>query len=523
MGQIKKTQNLPMALILLLDREGMITGIKGDFFFPGEKKWETGKPVFSYPFFENCKEIKQAISTALSGQSCVFYWNDCHLFGSHYADITLTSDHNLSGNAIVIFQMIVRELNEAEKIRIEMQQMDEIIRQINSTLQMDEVLDIVFRQLKDFFSFDGMCIQLLDENKKVKTMKIFHEGVGEDDLKEMENLEYPLEQADEAIKKVLEEGNTLVDGNTLFVPLTVHNEKIGILSVSYFEKGFSLDDAGINSIRRYAEYISIALNNSRLYRAIEKINTALKEKDLMISADLLLAERIQSRLFVHSTTDIEGVRLHVDYLPFIEVGGDFYDITQMDSPAKKIRIFIADATGHGIPAGLITMLLKSEYEKIKRDIESPSQTLEKFNKDYCKNYAELGVYCTAFIADLDMENYTMTYSSAGHPQQILISGDTIHKITTKGSLIGFFDSIDFHENTIPFKKGDKILLYTDGIFEEFNNECEIYGEERMFECFYQHRKESPEEIKRAILEDVRNFIGKKGFEDDVTFIGAIIE
>ncbi len=422
-------------------------------------------------------------------------------------------------------------LNKTEKqttpffdnANIELEMINDILEQINSTLNLENVLDMIFNRLESIFDFDGICIQLLTRNNTIKTMKIYHEGAMEEDLKEMENLEYDFETANDSIKSVLTKGEYFIDSDTLYLPLIARDEIIGLLSVSHFERGLNLTEKEIASVKRYAGYISTALNNSYLYTEIEKINQQLKEKDEIITHDLLLARKIQQKILIKDIFGIDKADFFVEYIPFLEVGGDYYDISKLDETGNIVRVFLADATGHGIPAGLITMLLKSEYEKIKYYNHEPHELLMNYNEEFTNNYYDLGVFCTCLLMDINLSKGTIKYSSAGHPPQILISSGKVNLLTTKGSMIGLSPHSKYEIQSIDIKTGDKILLFTDGIFEEFDQNDEMYGEERLYNKIHELAKRNLKEITDKCVADVKKFMTHSVFEDDITFIGVTVK
>ncbi len=405
----------------------------------------------------------------------------------------------------------------------ELEIINNILNQINSTLNIENVLEMIFNQLKNIFLFDGICIQLLTKENKIKTMKIFHNEASIEDLKEMENLEYDFEHANDSIKNVLTKGEYFVDSDTLYLPLIARDEIIGLLSVSYFENGLNLTTKQINSVKTYAGYISTALNNSYLYTEIEKINTQLKEKDEMISHDLKLAQKIQNKILVKDVKNIQAADFFIEYLPYLEVGGDYYDISTLDKDKQIVRIFLADATGHGIPAGLITMLLKSEYEKIKHLNQNPDQLLTNYNNEFTNNYFDLGVFCTCFLLDINLSEMKLKFCCAGHPPQLYLSKNKTRLLSTKGTMIGLYPEAKFELDEKKIENGDKILLFTDGIYEEFNQDDEMYGEDKLFDLIKSTADLKVEQIINECLKDVKSYMATEFFQDDVTFIGIQIK
>ena len=145
-----------------------------------------------------------------------------------------------------------------------------------------------------------------------------------------------------------------------------------------FSENYNHAAVEINEIRTDLEK-KITERTDELSTAYERLNRAYGQ----IQADLTLAKRIQKRIMPENFDSIEGLDLVVHYYPMADIGGDIYDIFQL-SPGY-IRIFLADAIGHGIQAALITMIIKSEYEKVKT-IENTRELLEWLNKSFTDLY-----------------------------------------------------------------------------------------------------------------------------------------
>ena len=127
-----------------------------------------------------------------------------------------------------------------------------------------------------------------------------------------------------------------------------------------------------------------------------------------------------------------------------EVGGDFFDVTRLDG--NIVRILIADATGHGVQAALITMLIKSEYEGLKNVMDSPAKLLQMMNNLFFTKYLHLDTFFSCFIIDIDLQKETLCYASAGHPEQIFICNGRIEVLDKTGMIVGAKKNSEFKEH-----------------------------------------------------------------------------
>ncbi|MBE7413397.1 MAG: SpoIIE family protein phosphatase [Leptospiraceae bacterium] len=224
--------------------------------------------------------------------------------------------------------------------------------------------------------------------------------------------------------------------------------------------------------------VIIAVKNQRAYNLSEKLSNELeilveertnelKNSLKLIRQDLNFASRIQNKLMSVHIKKIDSYQIETMYIPMEVVGGDLFDISQMEN--GKIRILIADATGHGVQAAMITMLIISEYKALKENFDSPSMLLNVMNNIFISKYINLNYFFTCFLVDIDKINNTIRYASAGHPTQILIKQSEIVTLSKTGNLPGLRNNSIYMEKEENFFPGDKLLLFTDGLFEQFNS------------------------------------------------------
>ena len=261
------------------------------------------------------------------------------------------------------------------------------------------------------------------------------------------------------------------------------------------------------------------------YQKVEEQSLELKDAydklDLAyhsIKKDLTLARHIQQNILPAAADRIGDLGLAIQYIPMGEIGGDLYDIAVRDGGA--LRVFIADATGHGVQAALVTMIIKSEYEMLKNAIASPAELLETLNSEFMAKYASLVVFFTGVVADIDTARGSITYASAGHPDQFLIRGGAVKPLQRTGRAVGLHDSINISTRTVAFGPGDRLILFTDGLFEEFNATKELFGEERLGRLALTNAGEPAERIIERMLAAMRDFIGDEELNDDITIIGV---
>lgn len=258
-------------------------------------------------------------------------------------------------------------------------------------------------------------------------------------------------------------------------------------------------------------------------KTIKDLVERLNKSFTIIKKDLSTAKKIQESI-LPGTHEVFNMPIDIccRYFPMNEVGGDIYDVCRL--PNGKIRIFLADATGHGVQGALITMLIKVEYEFLKVTVDETSQVLEILNRDYYQRYRSLNMFYTCILVDIDLNSKKFTFASAGHPSQIFIHQGKIHPLERTGRMIGISGDTKYESQELGFGMGDRFLWFSDGIFEQFNNLREEYGEDRIHNHFLDlyNRKVSISNSVDEILDELYKHLGDEDLQDDITVIGCDI-
>ena len=155
-----------------------------------------------------------------------------------------------------------------------------------------------------------------------------------------------------------------------------------------------------------------------------------------------------------------------NFLPAEWVSGDIYDIVRIDE--QHIGFYIADAVGHGIPAALLTIVLKQalvmrETTGNTYQIFSPTEVMNNLNLRMTGQKLSGYQFATCCYCILNIKTRRLTYARAGHPYPILIRAhQQPERLEIRGSLLGIFEQAEYIQQTIQLESGDKFLLYSDG-------------------------------------------------------------
>ncbi len=242
----------------------------------------------------------------------------------------------------------------------------------------------------------------------------------------------------------------------------------------------------------------------------EKLHDSL----LLIKKDLTVAKKIQTNILPTGLDRLEKVKIHSLYSPMSEVGGDFFDVNEVEK--NVFRILLADATGHGVQGALITIAIKGEYEGLKWIIKDPAELLEILNREFYNKYRSLNSFFSCFIIDIDLNFQTFSYTSAGHPDQLFIQNGKNILLPKTGKLGGMLKESEYSAKSYSFKKEDRLFLFSDGAFEQFNSDGAVFGEQRLYNLL--SRQEKLEKIPEIVMSELKLFLNKNKMQDDATFL-----
>ncbi|RPJ07127.1 MAG: serine/threonine-protein phosphatase [Spirochaetaceae bacterium] len=265
----------------------------------------------------------------------------------------------------------------------------------------------------------------------------------------------------------------------------------------------------------------IAEFNSLLQKQTASLQSALEELDdkkKRIVEELTLASELQKSFLPKSFPRDIAINFTHKYIPHEYIGGDFFEIITIDH--EHLGIIIADVSGHGVASALITAMFKSVFNHVAKNCLSPMEVLAKINAEFVSTI-RTEHYITAFYIIINTENFTCTYSTAGHPAQLLIRGDgTVEPLSAQGFFIGMFDQTQYENLETVIQPGDRLLLYTDGIIECQNDLMQPFGKERLSKIFQENKDMDIENLSKTVISELVAFMTDNRFPDDVTLLVA---
>lgn len=201
-----------------------------------------------------------------------------------------------------------------------------------------------------------------------------------------------------------------------------------------------------------------------------------------IQPDISLAAAVQQLLFPRSSPVCSWCCIGVKNRMANKLGGDYFDFIEMPDGCQTL--YIGDVTGHGLHASVIMSLLYGFIHRASLEDCNPLKVVRGINR-FLRSFAQRSekldhlFSTTLFFATVDPKSFRMDYINCGHIAPLVRRGDQLIRLDTTGPPLGFFETPEVELGKISFCKGDRLLLYTDGVSEAFNEAGEQYGRNRV--------------------------------------------
>ncbi|MBF0279928.1 MAG: SpoIIE family protein phosphatase [SAR324 cluster bacterium] len=255
----------------------------------------------------------------------------------------------------------------------------------------------------------------------------------------------------------------------------------------------------------------------------EEMNRKLVQEKEARHTELVQAKETQKSILPKSIPSIPGVRTAFKYVPIDEIGGDFYDIVELED--DQFGILTADVSGHGISAALISFMVSTVFRSAVYDQESPECLLNTVN-DLLYEKLPSAKFVTMCYGIYDSAKRLLSYSIGGHLPSLVIRPKTndIFFLRTAGTVIGQFPSsmVDCEKKTFQCLPGDKVFFYTDGLNEVSNAKKELLGDKKLIKFFEEHSNLPIDQLLEKTYDFALQYSEMQGFQDDMTLIGMEI-
>lgn len=205
--------------------------------------------------------------------------------------------------------------------------------------------------------------------------------------------------------------------------------------------------------------------------------------------------------------------------PAAEVGGDFYDYIEYGD--QEVGIVIGDVTGHGFYSGLFVAMAKSCVHTQARVAHSPAEIMKSMRRALSLSIQRRMLMTCCYVV-IDFARKVLTYSNAGHPYPYLFNPETgaLEKLEALDPILGALDedAQEFEERQIPWRAGDLLVLYTDGISEMRDSSGRMFDVEGLEQSILDCATGSALQTRDCILSRLKKHAGRAPRSDDITLV-----
>ena len=223
----------------------------------------------------------------------------------------------------------------------------------------------------------------------------------------------------------------------------------------------------------------------------------------LVEHDMQIANRIQMGILPKEEYRDERVEVRGTLIPMREVGGDLYDYHQ---EGDALWFIIGDVSGKGVPAAMFMSATVNLFRAAGRRLDSPKAIMEEMNYVLSDNNPSL-TFVTAFIGRLDCQSGKLTYCNAGHCEPMIKGKEFLD--CEPNIPLGYNGNYSFVEQETKLKKGDTLVLYTDGVTEARNAEHKMLGKRKWAEIVAQGGD---------LMHAVKMYMGAAEQTDDITLL-----
>ena len=274
-----------------------------------------------------------------------------------------------------------------------------------------------------------------------------------------------------------------------------------------------------------------AEQNRQLLQAnvrLDQLNQELMRRNRELEQGMEMALRLHEALLPQQYPRVKNVSFSHKYAPAEAIGGDFFQLSCMED--GRAIVFIADVSGHGIRAALITAIVKTVIDYINPNDKTPSEVLKDFNSRFRSVLGPMTpqIYATGVLLMVDGENRRVAAACAGHPSPLHISKEAMTAepllgLDEYGPALGFLSDPEYPTVVKDVGAGDIILGFTDGVFEVLNEQREMFGLRRLQALVADNARLVPRDLIQRIISETEEFIGSAKRPDDICIVAVELD
>lgn len=263
----------------------------------------------------------------------------------------------------------------------------------------------------------------------------------------------------------------------------------------------------------------LVAKNQELNRAYAELQAAQARliRQEVLEQELRHAQQIQQQMLPRDLPDLDAVDIGAAMLPARMVGGDLYDVLQVDS--RRLALVVGDVSGKGIPAALYMALVSSLLRAAVRTADSAENVLQTINRHLCERDMD-SMFVTLLYGELDLSGRTFTYVAAGHDRPLVWHPQEgmVALPPARSRPLGLVPTTLLTGGTVALTPGTLVLLVSDGVTEAMNENGEQFGRTRLQHVVAGAPSRSAQAVCDHIVAAVAAHQGPTPQADDITLL-----
>ena len=288
-------------------------------------------------------------------------------------------------------------------------------------------------------------------------------------------------------------------------------------AVNRIEKGTKAVERGDFSYRidmkPHNQLGEMAQSFDRMTESIATLLTNVAEKE-RLQSEIEIAATIQRNLLPKEGPQFRGVSFSAHFEPTASIGGDYYDVFNLDK--TKLAVAIGDVSGHGLSTGLVMAMVKAAITTLVEEGADEESLFERLNA-LVHGSTEKRALMTLALTTFDLERGVIRHTNAGHLYPYLLrNGQPPTSIELPSLPLGVRPKIRTRTVEVSLEEGDTLVYLSDGIIEAQNEHGDPFGFEQLEALLKQAEDTSPNTVRDAILQAVSRHSGSRPADDDRT-------
>lgn len=241
------------------------------------------------------------------------------------------------------------------------------------------------------------------------------------------------------------------------------------------------------------------------------VNVAENER---LQSEIEIAASIQRNLLPKEGPQFRGVSFSAHFEPTASIGGDYYDVFNIDK--TRLAVAIGDVSGHGLSTGLVMAMVKAAITTLVEEGAEETSLFHRLN-DLVFRSTERRAFMTLAFTIFDLEHATIRHTNAGHLYPYLLrEGQPPRGIEVPSLPLGVRSTINTHTAELDLQEGDAVVYLSDGIVEAQDENGEPFGFDHLEALLAESTDRAPSAIRDRILEAVARHCGTRPADDDRT-------